>query len=111
MHSGLFTYTVLNGSVWIVAKISGDTIHPENYDLKEYWTWRPPGDKPWIMRMAFRFLYWTKHRKDRNASFSLNSGDDMGIAEQYRSDVATKAAADGKDTLRAMSPEPLRRAY
>lgn len=111
MYSGLFTYTVINGSIWIVVKLSGETILPENYEMKQYWTWRPPGEKPWIVRAVFRLIYWAKHHKDRHASFSLNSGDDMGIAEQYPSDRASKAAADVKDTPRPTTPEPFRRVY
>ncbi len=107
MPSGLFTYTVINGSIWIVVKLSGDTIHPENYELKEYWSWKPPGEKPWIVRMAFRLMHWAKHRRDRNTSLSLNSGDDMGGVERY----ASKPAADVKDLPRAMSPEPFRRVF
>jgi AGZA family xanthine/uracil permease-like MFS transporter len=108
---GLFTYTVINGSIWIVVKLSGETIVPENYEMKQYWSWRPPGERPWIVRAVFRLIYWAKHRKDRAASFSLNSGDDMGLAEQYPSDRASKAATDVKDTPRPPSPEPFRRVY
>ncbi len=113
MHRGLFTYTVINGLIWIIVKISGDTVHPENYDLKEYWSWRPPGEKPWIVRVVFRFLSWTKHRKDRNTSLSLNSGDDMQSAERYRSEMASKTAGDVKDIPMATppEPEPFRRVY
>lgn len=106
MHSGLFSYTFINGAIWATVKISGDRITPENYHLKECWTWRPPGEKPWLVRAVLRFVYWMRHRKDRDASFSLNSHDDYPGSDQYPSDGASKRGADVNDVPRIPTPEP-----
>jgi AGZA family xanthine/uracil permease-like MFS transporter len=109
--SGLFTYTIINGAIWVVVKVSQNKLIPENYDLKEYWSWRPPGERPWIVRAVLRFIYWTRHRKDRSASFSLSSNDDVVTSDQYRSDTASKGAADIQDMPRVATPEPFRLVY
>ncbi|KAH8896819.1 putative nucleoside transporter [Thozetella sp. PMI_491] len=56
---GICTYMVLNGTVWIIAKLSRGYIVPPNYDEKEPWTWRIPGGilPPWMVRL-------TKGKKD-----------------------------------------------
>ncbi|KAK4104809.1 hypothetical protein N658DRAFT_542115 [Parathielavia hyrcaniae] len=109
--AGLFTYTIINGAIWIVVNISGERMVPEQYDLKEYWSWRPPGEKPWIVRAVFSFIYWAKHRKDWSASFSLTSVDDVSRAEQQRGDSTSERTADVHDEPRVATPEPFRQAF
>ncbi|SPQ21259.1 34b8dd36-e374-4c1d-aa39-47287332fd4d [Thermothielavioides terrestris] len=109
--AGLFTYTVINGAVWIVVKLSGGNILPAKYDLKEYWSWRPRGEWPWMVRAFFRLVYWVKHRKSRNASFALDSCDEAGSFEQYRSHVGSKNATDGTGSPRIPTPEPFRQPF
>ncbi|KAH6840980.1 permease family-domain-containing protein [Chaetomium sp. MPI-CAGE-AT-0009] len=104
---GLFAYIVINGAIYIVVKVSGDTITPANYELKEYWSWRPPGEKPWIARAVIRCIDWARYRKDRDASFSLNSRDDAMSTEQNRSDTTSKS----DHMARITTPEPMRRMY
>jgi AGZA family xanthine/uracil permease-like MFS transporter len=104
----LFTYTVINGAVWAIARLSRDAIVPENYDMKEYWTWRHPGERPWIVRALFRVIYWSKWRKERNMSLSLASGEENTSADMYRSDMTSKGAEDGKHPARPETPQPLR---
>jgi AGZA family xanthine/uracil permease-like MFS transporter len=101
----LFSYTAINGAIWATVKISGDRLLPENYHLKECWTWRPPGEKPWLVRAIIRFTYWMRHRKDRDASFSLNSRDELPFPFPG-SDTASKNAADANDVPRIPTPEP-----
>jgi AGZA family xanthine/uracil permease-like MFS transporter len=99
----LFSYTAINGAIWATVKISGDRLLPENYHLKECWTWRPPGEKPWLVRTIIRFTYWMRHRKDRDASFSLNSRDEFPFPS---SDTASKSAGGANDVPRIPTPEP-----
>jgi AGZA family xanthine/uracil permease-like MFS transporter len=107
-RSGLFAYIVINGAIYIVVRLSGHTIVPENYELKEYWSWRPPGEKPWFARAVLRGIYWVRYRRDREASFSINSRDETFSAEHYRSsDTASKA----EDVPRITTPEPLRQIF
>lgn len=106
--SGLFAYIIVNGAIYIVVKVSGETITPEKYELKEYWSWRPPGDKPWIIRAVVRCIDWARYKKDRDTSFSLNSRDDAMSTEQYRSDTSKDGQMPRISTL---DPEPMRRMY
>ncbi|PTD08334.1 putative xanthine/uracil permease [Fusarium culmorum] len=49
--AGMFLYATINILVTLTARISGGTLEPENYDFKEYWTWKAPRNKPWYIRM------------------------------------------------------------
>lgn len=71
---GLFTYAGLNTLIWIVMKLSGDAIVPTEYELKEYWTWKPAGKKPWIIRVFTKNRFWDDNRElKRSPGFSLGS--------------------------------------
>jgi adenine/guanine/hypoxanthine permease len=76
--SGLFTYASLNLMIWLVIKLSRGTIVPKDYEQKEYWTWKPGGEKPWIIRIFIRFwrLWINRRSPSRNTEFSLPSGAD-----------------------------------
>jgi AGZA family xanthine/uracil permease-like MFS transporter len=51
--AGLFSYTVLNGLIYITRKISGDRIQPLDADRAEVWTYKPKGSHPpWFIRVA-----------------------------------------------------------
>ncbi|KAF4445593.1 hypothetical protein F53441_10657 [Fusarium austroafricanum] len=49
--AGMFLYTALNLMIALTTRLSGGRVEPENYDMKEYWTWRAPGRKPWYVRV------------------------------------------------------------
>jgi AGZA family xanthine/uracil permease-like MFS transporter len=53
-RSALFIYTVLNVLIWFVIFVSRGMIKPHDYHLKQYWTWRPSGERPWIFRLLER---------------------------------------------------------
>ncbi|KAK4148233.1 permease family-domain-containing protein [Dichotomopilus funicola] len=109
--AGILCYVVINGAIYVIVRLSGNTIVPQNYELKEYWTWRPPGERPWIVRVSMWGIDWVRHRRDREASFSLNSRDDFTGADRYRSDTASKGGAGADDVPRIPTPEPLRQLY
>ncbi|KAI9809939.1 MAG: hypothetical protein M1825_000372 [Sarcosagium campestre] len=51
--AGLLTYTTLNTITWIIDKISYGRLVPEDYDLHEYWSYKPRGGtSPWFIRLA-----------------------------------------------------------
>jgi AGZA family xanthine/uracil permease-like MFS transporter len=51
--AGLFTYTVLNGLIWITDRASGGRWQPPDFDNKEYWTAMPKGGTlPWFVRFT-----------------------------------------------------------
>ncbi|KAE8440644.1 hypothetical protein EG329_006996 [Mollisiaceae sp. DMI_Dod_QoI] len=58
--AGLFTYTILNGLIWITKVLSGGRIEPPDADLKEYWTYKPggAGQLPWFVRAAQGNMWW-----------------------------------------------------
>ena len=63
----MFLYTTINILVALTVRISGGRLEPENYDLKEYWTWKAPGKKPWCVR-AFRKSTTEADESFRNGS-------------------------------------------
>jgi AGZA family xanthine/uracil permease-like MFS transporter len=51
--AGLFTYTALNGLIWVTDKASGGRWQPPDFDNKECWTVIPKGGTlPWFVRAA-----------------------------------------------------------
>lgn len=52
--AGILSYIVLNGTVWLIEKITSGRIVPPNEDEKELWTWRISGGffPPWVCRLA-----------------------------------------------------------
>jgi len=86
----LFTYTTLNGLIWLVMWVSGGTLEPREYDLKEYWTWKPAGKKTWIVRTFTKGHFWEHGRSkassheglvldENDSTFRMNSAR-MGSA-------------------------------
>jgi AGZA family xanthine/uracil permease-like MFS transporter len=61
--AGLFTYTVLNGLIYITKLLSRGRIEPPDFDNAEYWTINPQGGTPpWFIRAAQGEL-WRKGRE------------------------------------------------
>jgi AGZA family xanthine/uracil permease-like MFS transporter len=53
--AGLFTYTVLNGLIYITKKLTEGRIQPLDTDAAEYWTYKPgSGTPPWFIRVSQR---------------------------------------------------------
>lgn len=51
--AGIFTYTVLNGLLFLTKKVSYGRIQPPDADSAEYWTYKPSDDHPpWFIRAA-----------------------------------------------------------
>ncbi|PSR97166.1 inner membrane protein yieG [Coniella lustricola] len=61
--AGLFVYTALNSMIWIVMWLSRGTHEPRDYHRREYWTWKPAGEKPWIFRMFSKGRIWEDERR------------------------------------------------
>ncbi|KAF5710949.1 major facilitator superfamily transporter [Fusarium mundagurra] len=85
--AGMFLYTALNLMISLTVRLSGDRLEPDNYDMKEYWTWKPPGRKPWFVR-AFRNV--TYSAKDTHESspqtFDAHGGLDCEMMRVTSSD-------------------------
>ncbi|KAK3327979.1 hypothetical protein B0T19DRAFT_179314 [Cercophora scortea] len=111
--AGIVTYILLNTMIWVVVKLSGETITPKDYEQKEYWTWKPPGEKPWIIRVFSKSRFWASGRDEsQEPRFPLTEGEDNGSSEHGRSRIAsTVEAAEGKYHERTPSPRPLRQLH
>ena len=89
--------------IWAVIKLSRESLLPSNYELKEYWTWKPMGKKPRIFRWFSKTRYWGGERERKEgAAFSLG-GDG--------NDPSMRAASPAKSTIDEYSqqehePEP-----
>lgn len=76
--SGLFVYTALNGMIWAVMTLSRGGLEPKDYQYKEYWTWKPAGEKPWIVRVFSKGRFWEDERKRQQRC----AGDD-GVKQHH----------------------------
>lgn len=66
--ASVFSYMIINITVWLVKIASGGRILPPNYDQKEPWTWRLAGGflPPWVVRLSKgKKDFW---RADNNVS-------------------------------------------
>ncbi|KAM0269104.1 hypothetical protein ACHAPA_004363 [Fusarium lateritium] len=75
--AGMFLYTAINVLIALTVRLSGGRIEPENYDMKEHWTWKAPGRKPWYVR-AFRNVSSSRKTVDesRPETFHTSNGSD-----------------------------------
>ncbi|KAH6720163.1 xanthine/uracil permease family protein-like protein [Leptodontidium sp. MPI-SDFR-AT-0119] len=72
--AGLFTYTVLNGLIYITKVISRGTIQPPDADAAEYWTYKPNStNPPWFVRAAQGKL-WKAGRFENIETRSVGEG-------------------------------------
>jgi AGZA family xanthine/uracil permease-like MFS transporter len=82
--TGIVTYTILNSGAWLIAKASGGTIMPHDYEQKDYWTYKVRGGllPGWVKRAA-------KGKRDfwRDWDFDaeeLTSRDSYALAKKNR---------------------------
>jgi len=91
---GIVTYTILNGFVWIVRKVTDGRISPPNYDTSEPWS-VPPGRiiPPWINYLLSRrgdkvadtpagYPFQVRHR---HSEISIDSQDQAGFTPKNSS--------------------------
>ena len=56
--AGLFSYTILNGLIYLTKIITRGRIQPPDADNAEYWTYKPAGSiPPWFIRAAHGKLW------------------------------------------------------
>lgn len=65
---GLFVYTALNGMIWAVMFLSRGAYEPKDYHRREYWTWKPAGEKPWLFRVFTKGRVWEDERRKKRRS-------------------------------------------
>jgi AGZA family xanthine/uracil permease-like MFS transporter len=83
----MFLYTALNLMISLTVRISGGRIEPDNYDMKEYWTWKAPGRKPWFVRAFRNATYSAKDmHKSSPQTFNAHGGLDCEMLRVASSD-------------------------
>lgn len=66
--AGLFTYTLLNGLIYITTLVSRGKIMPPDEAAREYWSIMPEGGHlPWFVRAAQGKLWFRGHARDRKS--------------------------------------------
>lgn len=102
---GLFVYAALNGLIWVVIFISGGRIEPREYDLKEYWTWRPSGEKPWLIRQFTKDRFWEDQRRPRRQPDGIMLADDNSSSGNRSPRISSPADSEEKGVAMVTSPQ------
>jgi AGZA family xanthine/uracil permease-like MFS transporter len=77
--AGLFTYTILNGLIYVTKLVTRGMIEPPDADLKEYWTIRPGGGQlPWFLRVKEAKI-WFGERKYVVAEEIVRGGQEGSV--------------------------------
>lgn len=69
--------------IWAVMVVSRGALEPKDYQFREYWTWKPAGEKPWIVRVFSKGKIWEDERKKRRRSGqeSIKHHDEFAMSE------------------------------
>lgn len=69
--------------IWAVMAVSRGALEPKDYQYREYWTWKPAGEKPWIVRVFSKGKFWEDERKRRRRSGqeSIKDHDEFTMSE------------------------------
>lgn len=111
---GLFVYTALNGMIWTVMFLSRGAYEPKDYHRREYWTWKPAGEKPWIFRMFTKGRFWEDERRKKRRSEEENNRkqactefamSDVDLDSMRTSRVATSSFAASSQRISAVASE------
>ena len=75
--------------IWFVMVVSRHSLTPDQYDAKEYWTWKPVGEKPWIFRIFSRNRVWRDGREpETDSGYPLPDDGQSGISSAHRQSAA-----------------------
>ncbi|KAH7233446.1 permease family-domain-containing protein [Fusarium tricinctum] len=107
--AGMLLYTTINLLISLTVRISGGRIEPENYDMKEYWTWKAPGRKPWFVRV-FRNISCSRKTVDEYhpETFHTSNGSDCEMVrvasyDEQKDDNTRVSISMPKQTLSRFS--------
>jgi AGZA family xanthine/uracil permease-like MFS transporter len=105
--AGLFTYTILNGLIFITRKLSGlcgREIEPPNADAAEYWTYKPGGTSaPWFIRAAQGKL-WAKNEGGTFADVDAEVRSIGGRTEASEKELVESPGMMPRERLGTESP-------
>ncbi|TVY82783.1 putative xanthine/uracil permease [Lachnellula suecica] len=80
--AGLFTYTLLNGLIYLTRKVSGGKIQPPDAENAEYWTYKPSGSHPpWFLRVGQGRL-WRTGRNDDDEVRSVETASEKELVDE-----------------------------
>ncbi|KAJ2902313.1 putative inner membrane protein yieg protein [Zalerion maritima] len=97
--AAIFVYTALNLMIWATTKISRGSIKPAEYDLKQYWTWKPAGKRPWMIRAVKNHgRFWADTQSQ--AGLELEDHDNLSSMSHSR-----HGSEDEKNRARVTSPD------
>jgi AGZA family xanthine/uracil permease-like MFS transporter len=94
--AGICTYILINTVVYVLEKVSGGRIVPQNKHEKEPWTWRIPGGfwPPWLKRLiSRRETFWTK-RCD-STDMGVDTANDVDKGGSIRSEAEAIRSSEG----------------
>ncbi|KAK6434583.1 hypothetical protein LTR95_009226, partial [Oleoguttula sp. CCFEE 5521] len=69
--SGIMSYIILNGGVWVIEKVSGGKIKVPEKELKEPWTYKLEGGilPPWMVRVSHgKRNFWKRPEDEESAA-------------------------------------------
>ena len=82
----MLSYILLNGSAWVLLKISGGRIAPPNYDLAERWAVPPGGIMPgWV-----KVILGRKDEVPINVQMVNRSGQEPSLDEHTKGSLASE---------------------
>lgn len=93
--------------------LSRGAYEPKDYHRREYWTWKPAGEKPWIFRMFTKGRFWEDERRRKRRSEEENSKQacnefamsDIDLDSMRSSRAATSSFAASTQRFSAVASE------
>ena len=80
-------YAAINTCISIAVWVSRGRIEPREYDLKEYWPWKAPGQQPWVVRAINKRRAGRGNGQDTSQSKrGLGLGDEQSSFDHSRQD-------------------------
>lgn len=80
---GIFSYIIINGTVYLIKVASGGKIVPPNYEDREGWTWKIPGGffPPWMVRLSKgQKHFWRQEEHPTVQVLAKDAGDADSVA-------------------------------
>jgi AGZA family xanthine/uracil permease-like MFS transporter len=87
--------------IGFVMWISRGSLRPKDYDNKEYWTWRPAGEKPLMIRLFSRRSRW-EDKRDGNKDVHLSM--DGESTASLRASASRSAASRSESAVEVREP-------
>jgi len=105
--AGLFTYTMINGLIYLTKLVSRGRMLPPDFDLAEYWTINPGGRPTWFMRSARnRGKFWEHEQptpdelnNDKYVNEEEMEADHRRSDSQSALKTNTMLSDDGKESV------------